>query len=57
LPRTFPLRRFGEIEWNLRKIEDQTLTPEDVEAAFDRVFQFKERRDGSYEMDAETPSG
>jgi hypothetical protein len=33
------------------------LSPEDVEAAFDRVFRVDERKDGSYQMFAETPSG
>ena len=33
------------------------LSAEEVEAAFDRVFSLQERRDGSYQMFAETPSG
>lgn len=28
-----------------------------MEAAFDRVFQLEERKDGSFQMFAETPSG
>ena len=30
---------------------------EEVEASFDRVFRLEERKDGSYRMFAETPSG
>ncbi len=33
------------------------LSAEEVEAAFDRVFSLQERKDGSYQMFAETPSG
>lgn len=51
------MRRFKWIEWNLQKIDDHALTPEEIEAAFDCVYQIKERKDGSFEMYAETPSG
>ncbi|MDZ4684767.1 MAG: hypothetical protein SH850_06715 [Planctomycetaceae bacterium] len=51
------MRRFKWIEWNLQKIEDHALTPEAVEAAFDRVYQLNKRKDGSFEMYAETHSG
>ncbi len=30
---------------------------DDVEASFERVFSLAERKDGSYQMFAETPSG
>jgi hypothetical protein len=33
------------------------LSPEDVEAAFHRVYHVEERKDESYQMFAETPSG
>jgi hypothetical protein len=33
------------------------LTAEEVQAAFDRVFSLRERKDGSFEMFAEIPSG
>jgi hypothetical protein len=51
------MRRFKWIDWNLRKIDDHGLSAAEVEAAFDRVFSLWERRDGSFEMFAETPSG
>jgi hypothetical protein len=51
------MRRFKWIEWNLAKIHAHGLAAEEVEAAFDRVFALEERRDGSYEMFAQTPSG
>jgi hypothetical protein len=51
------MRRFKWIGWNLQKIDDHGLTAEDVEAAFDRVFDLRHRRDGSFEMFAATPSG
>jgi hypothetical protein len=51
------MRRFKWIEWNLAKIEDHALSSDEVEAAFDRVFEAKQRKDGSYQMFAETPSG
>lgn len=51
------MRQFKWIEWNLHKIEAHTLSVEDVEAAFDRVFRLEKRKDGSYQMFAETPAG
>lgn len=51
------MRHFKWIEWNIAKVAAHALSPEDVEAAFDRVFPLQERRDGSYEMFAETPAG
>jgi hypothetical protein len=51
------MRRFKWIEWNLQKIADHYLSAEEVEAAFNRVYQLHERRDGSFEMYAEVPSG
>ena len=51
------MRQFKWIEWNLEKINVHALSAEEVEAAFDRVFSLQERRDGSYQMFAETPSG
>ena len=51
------MRRFKWIEWNLQKINAHSLSAEEVEAAFDRVYQLNERDDGSFRMFAETPSG
>ena len=51
------MRRFKWIEWNLAKIEAHALAPEEVEAAFNQVFQIDERKDGSFEMFAQIPSG
>ena len=51
------MRRFKWIEWNLQKIANHHLSAEEVEAAFGRVYQLTERRDGSFEMFAEIPSG
>ena len=51
------MRQFKWIEWNLRKIADHALSSEEVEAAFDRAFLLKERRDGTFQMFAEVPSG
>ena len=51
------MRRFKWIEWNLQKIDSHALSPEEVEAAFDCVYHLEERKDGSYQMFAETPSG
>lgn len=51
------MREFKWIEWNLEKIDAHDLSAEEVEASFDRVFRFKKRKDGSYQMFAETPSG
>ena len=51
------MRRFTWIEWNLRKIDAHALSADEVEAAFDRVFGLQKRRDGSFQMFAEVPSG
>lgn len=51
------MRRFKWIEWNLAKIAAHALSAEEVEAAFDRVFQLQRRDDGSFQMFAEIPSG
>ena len=51
------MRRFKWIDWNLQKIAAHGLAAAEVEAAFDRVYQLEERRDGSFRMFAEVPSG
>jgi hypothetical protein len=51
------MRQFKWIEWNLQKIEAHALSADEVEAAFDRVYSLEERKDGSCQMFAETPSG
>jgi hypothetical protein len=51
------MRQFKWIEWNLQKIDAHALSPEEVEGAFDRVFSLLERKDGSFEMFAQTTSG
>ncbi len=51
------MRHFKWIEWNLQKIDAHGLSPKDVEASFDRVFSLEERKDGSFAMFAEIPSG
>jgi hypothetical protein len=51
------MRRFKWIEWNLQKIAAHALGADEVEAAFDRVFQLDGRADGSFQMYAEVPSG
>jgi hypothetical protein len=51
------MRRFSWIEWNLQKIDAHALSADEVEAAFDRVLGFRERRDGSFQLLAEVPSG
>lgn len=51
------MRHFKWIEWNLEKIEAHNLSADDIEASFDRVFHIEERKDGSYQMYAEIPSG
>jgi hypothetical protein len=51
------MRHFKWIEWNLEKIDAHGLSAEEVEAAFDHVFALQERKDGSYQMFAATPSG
>ena len=51
------MRQFKRIEWNLEKIDAHALSFEEVEAAFDRVLSLQRRKDGSYQMFAETPAG
>lgn len=51
------MRNFKWVQRTLEKIESQTLSFEDVEAAFDRVLRLNLQDDGSYQMIAETPSG
>ena len=51
------MRQFKWIEWNLQKIDAHGLSAEEVEAAFGRVLRLEERKDGSFQMFAETPSG
>jgi len=51
------MRRFKWIEWNLHKIEAHGLSAEEVEAAFDLAYDYRQRRDGSIAMLAETPAG
>jgi hypothetical protein len=51
------VRRFKWIEWNLQKIEYHGLTPHEIEASFNHVFSLQERKDGSNQMYAMTPSG
>jgi hypothetical protein len=51
------MRRFKWIDWNIDKVNAHALSPEDVEAAFETILSIRERRDGSFEMYAETPSG
>ncbi len=52
-----PTREFKWIEWNLQKIDAHNLSAAEVEAAFDRVLSLQERKDGSFQLFAETPSG
>jgi hypothetical protein len=51
------MRQFKWIEWNLRKIDAHGLSADEVEAAFDRVLSLRERKDGTFQMFASTPSG
>ncbi len=51
------MRQFKWIEWNLQKIAAHALSSLEVEAAFERVFSVQQRRDGSFQMFAEIPSG
>lgn len=51
------MRHFTWINWNLEKIDAHGLSAEEVAAAFDRVLDLHQRKDGSYQMFAETPSG
>ncbi|HEV7221396.1 MAG TPA: hypothetical protein VGN42_01775 [Pirellulales bacterium] len=51
------MRQFKWIDWNLQKVDAHGLSAEDVESAFDAVFSLQQRRDGSFQMFAATPSG
>ena len=51
------MRKFKWIAWNLQKIAAHGLTSPEVEASFDRVFSLDPRKDGSFQMFAEVPSG
>ena len=51
------MRQFKWVEWNIEKIDAHALSVEEVEAAFDRVYTLDPRKDGSYQMFAETPAG
>jgi len=51
------MRHFTWIDWNLAKIDAHGLSAEEVEAAFDRVYDLQRRRDGSFQMFAATPAG
>jgi hypothetical protein len=51
------MRQFKWTDWNLQKIDAHGLSAAEVEAAFDRIMQLRGRKDGSFQMDAETPSG
>jgi hypothetical protein len=51
------MRRFKWIEWNLNKVDAHGLTAQEVEDAFKCILHLKERKDGTFQMDAETPAG
>jgi hypothetical protein len=51
------VRQFKWIEWNLNKIDAHGLNAREVEASFENFLDIQERRDGSFEMIAETPAG
>ena len=51
------MRHFTWIDWNLQKIDAHGLSSEEVEAAFDKVFDLQRRKDGSFQMFAATPAG
>jgi len=51
------MRRFKWIEWNVGKVNGHALSVGEVEAAFDRVYLSRQRKDGSFETYAEIPSG
>ena len=44
------MRQFKWTEWNLQKIAAHNLSQQEIEAAFNRVFILRERRDASFEM-------
>jgi hypothetical protein len=51
------VRQFKWIQWNLQKISAHSLSPDEVEAAFDHIVWIHERWDGSFDMCAQIPSG
>lgn len=51
------MRQFKWIDWNLEKIDAHGLSAREVEAAFNCVSHQKQRKDGSFQTDAEAPSG
>jgi hypothetical protein len=51
------MRQFKWIPFNLQKIAAHGLSSEEVEAAFDDADWIEERDDGSFAMQATTPSG
>lgn len=51
------MRQFKWIDWNLQKIDAHGFSAHEVEAAFDRVLSLEERKIGSFQMFAATPSG
>lgn len=51
------MRRFKWIDWNLAKIAAHALAADEVEAAFERVWDQVAHDDDSFEMVAELPSG
>ena len=51
------MRLFKWVEWNLQKVAAHALSAAEVEAAFDKVVEIRERRDGSFVMEAVTPAG
>ena len=51
------MRRFKWIDWNRQKLAAHSLSPAEVEAAFERAVQIDELRDGSFHMSAALPSG
>ena len=51
------MRQFTWIDWNLQKIDAHGLSSGEVEAAFDHVFDLRQRKDESFQMFAATPAG
>jgi hypothetical protein len=50
-------RRFKWIDWNMQKVREHDLEPEEVEELFDRVLVQNLRPDGSYEAFGLTACG
>ncbi|MBI2191778.1 MAG: hypothetical protein HYU36_07330 [Planctomycetes bacterium] len=51
------LRRFKWIDWNIQKVRDNDLEPEEVEEVFDRVLLYDRRPDDSFETFGLTGAG